>query len=89
MLTELLLIAGAGFLGKKAIENPDKAKDFVNKLGDAMANQAMKSGNSECQKAAQEYYDAKDRQSEREARKKELEERRKKPFLTPPYEEND
>lgn len=29
MLTELLLIAGAGFLGKKAIENPDKAKAVV------------------------------------------------------------
>ena len=73
MLTELLLIAGAGFLGKKAIENPDKTKEFVNKLGDAMANQAMKSDNLECQEAAQRYYDAKARQTEREMRKQETE----------------
>lgn len=58
MLTELLLIAGAGFLGKKALENPEKAKEVVTKFGDALANQAMKSGTSDCQASAQKYYDA-------------------------------
>lgn len=61
MLTELLLIAGAGFLGKKALDNPDKAKEVMTKIGDSMAKQAMKSDNPDCQAAAQKYYEARQR----------------------------
>lgn len=59
MLTELLLLAGAGLLGKKAIENPEKTKEIIGKLGDSMADQCLKSDNPDCQKAGLDYYDAK------------------------------
>jgi len=42
MLTELLLIAGAGFLGLKALENPDKAKAVTGKLLDESMKMANK-----------------------------------------------
>lgn len=61
MLTELLLIAGAGFLGKKALENPEKAKDVMTKIGDNMAKKAMKSDDLDCQAAALKYYEARER----------------------------
>lgn len=65
MLTELLLIAGAGFLGKKALENPKKTKEVVTKIGDSLAKQAMKSGNPDCQASAEKYYDARSRDETR------------------------
>lgn len=68
MLTELLLVAGACFLGKKALDDPDKAKEVMKKCGDSLANKAMKSGNAECQEAAEKYYAARQRDEERSAR---------------------
>lgn len=67
MLTELLLIAGAGFLGKKAIENPDKAKEIINRLADESAKKAMESGDPEKMEAAAKYYEQKTRKAEYEA----------------------
>ncbi len=64
MLTELLLVAGACFLGKKALDNPDKAKEVMKKCGDSLAHEAMKSGNAECQEAAEKYYAARRRDEE-------------------------
>ncbi|MCR5600520.1 MAG: hypothetical protein K6G33_07260 [Ruminococcus sp.] len=42
MLTELLLLAGAGFLGKKALENPDKAKAVAGKFMDNAMKETTK-----------------------------------------------
>ena len=40
MLFEALCIIGAGIVAKKAIENPEKTKDVVNRLGSAVAKEA-------------------------------------------------
>lgn len=40
MLTEILLIAGAAFVGKKALDNPEKTEEIVNRFGSALAKAA-------------------------------------------------
>ncbi len=62
MLLTLLGIAAAGAVGYNCVkdeEHREKTKKVVSKLGDSLANQAMKSGNQDCIDAAQKWYDSK------------------------------